>query len=260
MYGGVASGLIGLAETWSYNGTDWGLVNGTSPPGGRYQHDMVFDSVRSVAVLFGGTDQGTSLGDTWEFTPGTTTWADATATTPPTARFGHAMAYDASSDRVLLFGGYDGTTLYEDTYEYDGSTATWNVMASTATPPARRFHHMAYDAARGVVVMFGGFDGEVLTDTWEYTSGQWTETTTMSSAPRGGPMVYDSLRARIVLSDAPVGGTVIETWAYEIGSAWPEEFCAASDDADMDGLTACDDPDCEGRPCEGGTCSGGICQ
>jgi hypothetical protein len=34
---------------------------------------------------------------------------------------------------------------------------------------------MAYDAARGEVVLFGGWDGTLLGDTWTWDGTTWTE-------------------------------------------------------------------------------------
>ena len=35
----------------------------------------------------------------------------------------------------------------------------WRMLSPTTSPPARRGHAMAYDAARQRIVLFGGFDG-----------------------------------------------------------------------------------------------------
>jgi hypothetical protein len=45
---------------------------------------------------------------------------------------------------------------------------TWTKQAPAASPPAGESAVMAYDAATGTVVMFGGFDGNFLADTWTW--------------------------------------------------------------------------------------------
>jgi len=46
---------------------------------------------------------------------------------------------------------------------------TWTKQAPAASPPARRHAAMAYDAATGTVVLFGGEKlGGVLGDTWTW--------------------------------------------------------------------------------------------
>ena len=42
---------------------------------------------------------------------------------------------------------------------------------------------MAYDAARGVTVLFGGYDGaNYLGDTWEWNGTSWTQVGTVTIA------------------------------------------------------------------------------
>ena len=58
------------------------------------------------------------------------------------------------------------------TWEWDG--ANWTQRSPDHKPAKRHRHAMAYDSARGVMVMFGGFVGEYgssyyYDDTWEYS-------------------------------------------------------------------------------------------
>ncbi len=75
MFGGI-SALSGaptaFANTWEWDGRHW-TIRQDMGPGPRWNHAMVFDSVRRRGVLFGGTAStpgGTAsaipLGDTWE--------------------------------------------------------------------------------------------------------------------------------------------------------------------------------------------------
>ena len=81
------------------------------------------------------------------------------ANTSPSARTGHALAYDSARGRVVLFGGFDSSgNVFSDTWEWDGDAWT-DVTPSGAntSPSARNNHALAYDSARGRVVLFGGF-------------------------------------------------------------------------------------------------------
>ncbi|MBW1809527.1 MAG: hypothetical protein JRJ87_15125 [Deltaproteobacteria bacterium] len=127
----------------------------------------------------------------------------------PTARAGHSMAYDSARDRMVVFGGSDGT--YNDqTWEWDGRS--WKLVCGVGTycvsPAARAGHSMEYDAVRGVVVMFGGEAGSTdltLGDTWEWDGTKWLQQcgdgTNCSGPPgrSGHGMVYDSERGRVLL-------------------------------------------------------------
>jgi hypothetical protein len=54
-------------------------------------------------VLFGGFTGAALVADTWEWDG--TNWTQLTPSASPSARCAHAMAYDAASQRVVLFGG-----------------------------------------------------------------------------------------------------------------------------------------------------------
>src|SRR5262245_51651299 len=57
----------GLDETWEWDGVNWMQRMPQTRPWGRYGHAMAYDSDRGVTVLFGGSDFGSPLGDTWEW-------------------------------------------------------------------------------------------------------------------------------------------------------------------------------------------------
>ena len=83
------------------------------------------------------------------------------------------MAYDASRNKVLLFGGYDGIDYFRDTWTRDGSA--WVQEAPAMSPSKRSRMGMAYDAARAEVVLFGGGIGETtFDDTWTWDGTTWT--------------------------------------------------------------------------------------
>ncbi|MBI3892210.1 MAG: hypothetical protein HY303_11855 [Candidatus Wallbacteria bacterium] len=78
--------------------------------------------------------------------------------------------------------------------------STWGwVRRDGAVPAARSGHAMAYDAARGRVVVFGGQDsgGNYLGDTWEWDGGSWYQRSPATSpAPRAlHSLAYDSVRS-----------------------------------------------------------------
>jgi hypothetical protein len=66
-----------------------------------------------------------ALNDTWYWDG--TTWTNvspspATSTNTPSARFSHAMTYDAAVGLPLMFGGQDesSTNYFADTWEWNG--------------------------------------------------------------------------------------------------------------------------------------------
>jgi hypothetical protein len=159
--------------------------------------------------------------------PPSAVWMLLSPTVSPPARESHAMAYDQARQRVVVFGGFDGPANGEDweradTWEFDGST--WTEVTPASTPPARTGGAAAFDAARGVVVLFGGIRNlppPRLADTWEYDGTTWNEVTPATSpTPRVGHcMTYDEARHRVVLFSGDSGPA--DTWEYD-GTTWTE--------------------------------------
>jgi len=165
-------------RTWEYDGSTWIQVHTAYTPTCRAYVGLAYDSDRQVSVLFGGyggppcTPAAQAFLDTWEYDGND--WHPITPTHSPSARSGHAMAYDARRKVTVLFGGYGpGGVPLNDTWEYDGSD--WHLVTPTLSPPPRAGHAMAYDAARGVVVLFGGHDPAAgyYADTWTYDGTTW---------------------------------------------------------------------------------------
>ena len=105
----------------------------------------------------------------------TPTWTQLDPATSPSARSGAAMAYDASTGQLVLFGGStSSSSLVNDTWTWNG--ATWTQLTPATSPSARYGAAMAYDASTGQLVLFGGGNASgVLADTWTWNGTTWTE-------------------------------------------------------------------------------------
>jgi hypothetical protein len=102
--------------------------------------------------------------------------------------------------------------------------AVWRNRTSTSVPDARYDHAMAYDSARGRVVLFGGYNGSIYVgDTWEWNGSAWTQVATTGPSARGAhAMAYDSARGRVVLFGGYEAGlSVGDTWEWD-GNAWTQ--------------------------------------
>jgi hypothetical protein len=202
----------------------WQLVSTMHAPQARYGHGMVYDSLRHVAVLFGGDSTGESrLNDTWEYDG--TDWQLINTPQSPSGRVNlqSSMVYDTIRNRVVLFGGLTVSGYVNDTWEYDGSN--WELVPIAQSPEPRDAQSMAYDTKRHVVVLFGGHrEGvDAMNDTWEYDGVSWQQKSPEQAPPARwySPMVYDEKRGVMVL----IGGrstfsTVLnDTWEYD-GVNW----------------------------------------
>src|SRR5262249_29451141 len=161
------------------------------------------------------------------------TWV--TLGTAPPARVGAAIAYDVAHGRAVLFGGCSSTDrtgcqgpLLQDTWLWDG--ARWARANAGIAPPSRVGHAMAYDAARGKVVLFGGCTGNVqacdgLADTWEWDGTAWTEVTNPGPTGRfSHAMAYDAARKAVVMFGGCQSASVSncdlqDTWEWN-GTGW----------------------------------------
>ncbi|HKQ98554.1 MAG TPA: hypothetical protein VJV75_11825, partial [Candidatus Polarisedimenticolia bacterium] len=125
---------------------------------------------------------------------------------------------DRVRGKVVLFGG-NLTNGGDETWEWDG--ARWTKIDSAITEG--RFNAvMTWDAARGRVVRYGGWNGKERTaDTWLYDGRTW-EPVPVSGAParNHAAMVYDAARGRAVMFGGHEGTLVFgDLWEWD-GRAW----------------------------------------
>ena len=241
LFGGKDDSGNPMDDLWEWDGSDWlGPFSPTIRPSARCGHAMVYDSVRGFVVLFGGLLTASALpmesdlaDDVWEWDG--SNWSGPFAPAArPSARFSHAMAYDPVQARVVLFGGSGGVPK-DDLWEWDGSAWSGPVEPATATRPSARYSHaMAYDSARGRVVLVGGTADGITPkdDLWEWDGTNWSGPiapgvagVNRPSARCGHAMVYESSAAslRIVLfggsSDCGGASPMDDLWEWD-GSTW----------------------------------------
>lgn len=151
------------------------------------------------------------------------------------ARGSAAAAFDRLTGLGVMFGGGVAGTLagsagatYADTWIWDGQ---WSLAVPATTPPSRKSHMMAFDEARGRVVLFGGWRHPtgMLNDTWEWDGVTWSQVTT-AVQPTGrvaAAFAYDPVLQKCVLfggGDAG-GGYLNDTWEWN-GTTWQQVFPA----------------------------------
>lgn len=223
-------------ETWEYDGVAWALRSTENSPSPR-SSSMAFDESRSVCLLFGGVENTEERvnAETWEW-DGIDWRRQPFPGDVPKGRGDHAMAFDSARGVSVMFGGgrdcreycnnADYPTYLGDTWEWDG--VHWLLRdAGEGGPGARAGHAMAFDDRRGVVVLFGGKDGDgdIRGDTWEWDGVAWQLRTTAGPYPRfRAAMAYDSQRGVVVL----FGGRTTQyyrdqwdTWEWD-GTSWTE--------------------------------------
>jgi cysteine-rich repeat protein len=225
--------------TWTTRG-----VTGTAPAA-RLGSAVAYDVAHDRMVIFGGrTLELTSFSDGFAVTSADT-WISLAA---PAPQLEHPVLYDdLRRGRVRSFGGLvDGNEVTNNTFELDGDgwiTVDDPPDADSAYPTPRREHGLAYDSARGVLVVFGGRGagaGTFFGDTWEFDGATWTkDTDPQPSARFQVAMAYDARRAVVVMFGGVIAGVQTdETWEYD--GTWTLRTPATKPPADATHVLAYD--------------------
>ena len=195
-------------------------------PQPRLGTSMVTDANSQRMVLFGGWGGGyLYLSDTWTLAldQAQPVWiSHPSAAHPdvyPSARLEHATAYDATRDRMLMFGGKAGKYFFDGVWQLDlTGDPVWSPLYPTGRSPSPRECRAVYDPVRDRMVIFGGYgpdDGDYdpeypppphhLNETWELTlSGApaWRQLDPSGPLPparRGQTMIYDPVDDRALV-------------------------------------------------------------
>lgn len=167
--------------------------------------------------------------------PATPAWTALGSAGPPALR-DPAMAYDADTRSLVLFGGTtaDGSPSAA-TWIFDGTG--WTRAATLSGPVARSGSSMAFDGPAHQLVLFGGTDASntFLSDAWAWNGAQWSPLPASSAGPpaRTGASLAADPAGHLVLfggtgtaaaspggstpSGAPV--TLGDTWTWD-GRVW----------------------------------------
>ncbi len=226
----------GPVSVWSWDGNRWDLGDEVEDP--PREVVATYDEASEQLVVFGGRLVGDELssrfvGETWLRSDGSWT----RITTGPVDLFDYSMAYDASRDRVVLFGthsffvdGRDGEpeeqrSRLPQTWEWDG--VAWRRIDAVASPPANGSPSMAYDEGnRRIVAVIA--DGSERLRAWEWDGQTWT---VVSSSTATGPtrrvdhrVAYDVARRSIILTGGrvpPNGPPLSDVWEWD-GRDWTD--------------------------------------
>jgi hypothetical protein len=209
-------------------------VPGTPAPSGRKAAAAAYDSQRHRLIVFGGypkypNDVGTAdqyFDDVWALDLATNLWTQLAPTgTPPAPRTGASAIYDSSHDRLIVFGGGNGGSQYNQVWQLSlAGTPVWTLLTPSGTPPAPRSYHMAvFDAERQRMILFGGYsyNGTSFGDTWELSLSGAPAWSAMSfaispSARFRAGMAMDPGRDRLILYGGWGGINRSDTWTLSL--------------------------------------------
>lgn len=220
--------LRALAQAATTTGA-WVEESPNTSPVGRDGPYLAFDAAHDVVVLHGGVNNaGVYMTDTWTWDG--SNWTQHLPANSPPPRIIGTMVYDSVRNEMVLFGGCVASGCQfghlQDTWTWDGSN--WTEEQPLHRPPARRGAAMAFDEARGVVVLYGGTNGPYanFADTWIWDGSDWIEQHPLTSPGTRylGAMAYHRPSASVVLfggesGTPPTAEMVTDTWSWD-GSDW----------------------------------------
>lgn len=185
-----------IVDTWSWNGTRWLRRDAPTRPLRRGNGNL-FASPAGELLLYSGTSAPPTTwrwtGDDWSALPGL----------QPSPRYSASSC--TGQQLAYLFGGFDPVTyaIGNDLWGYDG--LTWQQL-STNGPVNGIGAALAYDWARGELLLFGGNGGSsgLSSDTWIFRNGGWVQASPNTTPPARtvASATFDFNRGAIVM----VGG------------------------------------------------------
>lgn len=209
--------------------TLWALL--LAPGGGAGQQSpwpaavsnpgMTWDSASGQTLLYGGMRDRGVHGDSTLWAWDGARWS-ALGDGAPGARSGLILVSDPRRNRVLLYGGQNQASQFDDTWEW--RIGRWSRLA-TRGPGARHMTAGAFDRTRNQLVLFGGYSVEgkaTLSDTWIFDGSAWRRAAESGPPARAGhTMGFDPGLGRVILmggADAQ-GRHFSDSWSWD-GDRW----------------------------------------
>lgn len=205
LFGGEGIPRGSLNDTWSYDARAdrWQRltpVGAPAPTHGGGATAAAWDSESDRIIAYISTELSSTVpgglvrrSETWALDPSTGEWTDMRPDPAPFGLMGARMVYDATADRMVLFGGADftaeGRPRFSDTWAYDFNTNSWSQRNPAHPPPGRSYFGMAYDTRAQRSLIFGGSlaEGEQARSgemwSYDYRADAWTEVPYTGAVP-----------------------------------------------------------------------------
>jgi hypothetical protein len=238
-YGPLPGGGVGyLNDTWEWDTYEWYPVahplNSPSPRAwGALAYDPDPKNDSGQVVYFGGYGPGGYSDQTWAFLggPATGSWHLVHTARSPPAMANESLAYFDPGKYLVLFGGQNGSVVYNQTWTYSGwhtpagnFTGAWTLIHPAFSPLPRAAAAMMFSTIDSTIVLFGGYvptpsGPQLLGDTWTFAGGQWTELFPATSpSPRyGAAFVDDHWDAKVSKKYVSPNGSLPDTSAVLFG-------------------------------------------
>jgi hypothetical protein len=255
---GPPSGFLNDVWSMSLSGPPaWtSLSPSGSAPSARAGVQAIWDGANHRVVLYGGFD-GNFLGDAYALgLSGSPAWSTLTPSgTPPTNRAVGSAVWDPTGNRMVIYGGYGGTSnnMLSDAWSLSlGGSPAWTALSPSGGPPyARQSPTSVYNPMTHSMVMYGGGGdgngGDVTDLAWSLSlsgSPAWNEIGGRSM-PRtdGATAIFDPIRGRLVtFGGRPSQTYTNEVWMYDLVGNWTQLTPTGTPPAPRTGHTTIYDP------------------
>ena len=166
--------------------------------------------------------------------------------TSPAPRAGYSLVLDTARNRLLMFGGYDGTYRNDLWALSLSGTPTWTQITPSGPPVGRSDHTAIYDPVRDRLWIFAGSDASGYRHDVYYLAlaspTAWAPVTPAGTAPgnrRSHTAVYDPVADRMIV----FGGYVYlnDTWTLSLSGTptWTQLTPTGGPPSARQGHSAC---------------------
>lgn len=128
-FGGRRSLDSSLNDVWklSLSSLSWTQVLPTGNiPKGRHSHAAIYDPVNRRMLVFGGTNPYYVYNDLYSLDLNAYTWSKLSpGGTLPLPRWNHTAIYNPTDSSMVVFGGRNPSTRFNDLWKLDLNTLTW---------------------------------------------------------------------------------------------------------------------------------------
>jgi Kelch motif/Galactose oxidase, central domain len=217
------------ADSWTFDfeREQWERFAVNPIPSGRVYPGLDYDPVTGHIVMFGGFSPYEShLGDLWSLDiAGVGGWASLLRGPSPPLRRNHALAFDPTRERAILYGGQaaGSTSTRNDTWFLSTrEPGRWIPSAQVPAIGGRAQHSAIVDPVRDRLLVFGGFGGSAFNDVWALPlgdNGPWNVLRPAGEAPLARVdhgAVYDPVRDRMIIMGGLLNIAMNDTWALSL--------------------------------------------
>lgn len=174
--GSNGSNYVNTGDIYNATTNTWASISPINAPSARVNNSAVWTGTEML--IWGGISYNgppVTYSDGGKYNPVTNTWIAVSNTNAPSARYGHSAVWTGS--KMIVWGGYNGTTYLNDGGVYDPATNTWTTISTINAPSARSGHKAVWTGTKMIVLggytpnaAVGGALYDIVTNSWITTN------------------------------------------------------------------------------------------